>query len=76
MKDNLITLKEYAAMHGVEVSTIRHRIRKGQVKTAVKFGRDWFIDKDEVYVDRRIVDGDSIGWRQKYGKKGTGEAAE
>ena len=65
MNDHLITLKEYAALHNVADSTIRHRIRNGQVKTAVKFGRDWFIDKNEPFVDRRVKSGDFKGWRSK-----------
>ena len=65
MKENLITLKEYAALHGVGESTIRHRIRKEQVKTAVKFGRDWFIDKNEPYSDKRVKSGEYKDWRKK-----------
>lgn len=49
---NLITLKEYADMHGVADSTVRCKIRNGNLK-ATKKGRDWFIDKDEPYIDNR-----------------------
>lgn len=50
---NLITLKEYAKMHGVADSTVRCKIRNGKVK-AIKKGRDWFIDKNEPYIDNRF----------------------
>lgn len=50
---NLITLKEYADMHGVADSTVRCKIRNGNLK-ATKKGRDWFIDKDEPYIDNRF----------------------
>lgn len=60
MNENLITLKEYAALHNVTESAIRHRIRRGGIKTAVKFGRDWFIDKTESFTDKRIVSGDYV----------------
>ena len=60
MNENLIPLKEYAALHGVTESAIRHKIRRGGIKTAVKFGRDWFIDKTEPFTDRRIITGNYI----------------
>ena len=66
MKENLITLKEYAKLHNVTESAIRHRIRRGKISTAVKFGRDWFIDKDEPYKDPRLKSGNYIGFREKY----------
>ena len=68
MDNNLITLKEYAEMHGVTPSTVRHRIRRGSI-TAVKLGRDWFIDKDEPYDDGRYKNGQYVGFREKYRKK-------
>ena len=50
---NLMTLKEYADMHGVADSTVRCKIRNGNLK-ATKKGRDWFVDKDEPYIDNRF----------------------
>lgn len=73
MKDNLITLKEFAALHGLDPSTVRHQIRNGRIKTAVKFGRDWFIDKNEPYVDKRVKSGAYVGWREKYPKSDENE---
>lgn len=53
LSSNLITLKEYAKMHHVADSTIRCKIRNGSLQ-AVKKGRDWFIDINEPYCDRRL----------------------
>lgn len=51
--DSLITLKEYAAIHGRDPATVRQKILRGSFKTAVKVGRDWLIDKNEPYTDLR-----------------------
>lgn len=53
MKDNLITLKEYAEMHKRNPGTVRQKALRGNFKTAVKVGRDWLISKDEPYTDQR-----------------------
>ena len=53
MKDNLITLKEYAKMHKRNPGTVRQKALRGNFKTAVKVGRDWLIDKNEPYTDQR-----------------------
>lgn len=58
---NLVSLKEYAKMHDADPSTIRHRIRRGSTK-AVKIGRDWFIDRNEPYLDHREKHGRYKGW--------------
>lgn len=65
MDNNLITLKEYAAIHGKAQRTCCQMAASGGFKTAQKIGRDWFIDKDEPYPDRRIKSGKYIGWRKK-----------
>lgn len=51
--DSFISVKEYAALHNVDTSTIRQRIARGCYSTAVKIGRDWFIDKNEPHIDHR-----------------------
>ncbi len=56
----MIPLKEYAEMHGKELSTVRQKAQRGGFKTARKIGRDWFIDKDEEYLDLRIKSGKYI----------------
>ncbi len=61
----LITLKEYAQRHGKNPATARQRAGRGAFKTAVKIGRDWFIDDSEVWEDNRLKSGDYVGWRDK-----------
>ena len=39
--------------------------KSGSFKTAQKMGRDWFVDEDEPWPDRRVKNGDYIGWRKK-----------
>jgi DNA (cytosine-5)-methyltransferase 1 len=57
----LITLKEYAAKHSRELSGLRRKAIDGRFNTAVKIGRDWFIDEDEPLTDQRIKHGRMIG---------------
>lgn len=52
--DNLIPIAEYAAMQKKNISTVRQKAQRGGFKTARKIGRDWFIDPDEPYVDKRF----------------------
>ena len=61
----LISLKEYAERHGRNPATFRQKALRGGFQTAQKIGRDWMIDEDEPYVDKRIQSGDYIGWRDK-----------
>lgn len=49
----LITLKEWAIKHGITPDTARQRANRGAFKTAVKKGRDWFIEEDEELIDHR-----------------------
>ena len=53
----LISLSEYAKLHGREQSTVRQRVLRGNFKTAVKIGRNWCIDSEEEYTDGRVVNG-------------------
>ena len=39
----LLTVEEYAQMQGVEVVTVRQWIRRGKIRTAKKFGKEWRI---------------------------------
>jgi len=48
----LISLAEYAALHGVHQDTVRQKILRGNLM-AKKIGRNWVIDKNEPYVDKR-----------------------
>ena len=53
---NLISLAEYAELHGVTSGTVRQRANRGVFKTARKIGRNWVIDKNEPYIDNRKKD--------------------
>lgn len=53
MKEELISIGEYAKMHNVTPDTVRQRANRGVFKTARKIGRNWVIDKNEPYVDNR-----------------------
>jgi len=61
----LITLKEYALRLGKNPDVVRQKSLRGTLKTAQKLGRDWFIDENEPYVDRRITSGKYVGQRKK-----------
>lgn len=61
----LITIVEYAKIHGKEKSSVRYMCARGSLKTARKIGRDWLIDPNELYPDRRIKSGKYINWRKK-----------
>ena len=42
----LISITEYAALHGVKPDTVKHRIKRGLHPEAVKIGRNWAIPRD------------------------------
>ncbi len=60
-----ITIKEFAERNGLEHIKVRHRCELGGYKTARKFGRDWVIDENDVFVDRRVKSGKYLGSRKK-----------
>lgn len=45
----LISLVEYAAMHGRTPDGVRQLALRGRFKSAVKIGRNWLIRRDEPY---------------------------
>lgn len=49
----LISLKEYAELYGVTPDTVRQKVLRGGFKSAQKIGRNWVIDKNEPYSDKR-----------------------
>jgi len=51
--DNLVSLAEYARMHGKAYRTVRQKAELGNFRTARKIGRNWVIDSDEPYIDYR-----------------------
>ena len=53
----LISLSKYAAAHGRSQISVQQKARRGGFETARKIGRNWVIDSDEPYTDRRIRSG-------------------
>jgi hypothetical protein len=60
----LISITEYAALHGKAAVSVRQKARCAGFKTAQKIGHSWVIDSDEPYEDKRIKSGDYVGWRK------------
>lgn len=58
----MITLKAYAEALGKNPANARQLAGRGSFQTAQKIGRDWFVDENEPWPDRRIKTG-------KYTKK-------
>lgn len=51
-ENELISLTEYAALHDVDPSTVRHKIRSGNFE-AKKIGRNWLVKKNQPWIDNR-----------------------
>ena len=68
---NLISLAEYAALHGRAAISVQQKARRGGFCTARKIGRNWVIDADEPYKDNRRGPETSLGPRicRKCGKE-------
>ena len=67
----MITLKEYAERLGKPRNTVYRKYQNGYLKSAVKMGRDIWIDENEPYTDARVKSGKYIGWKYngEYGKQ-------
>ena len=52
MLENYLTTEEYARLHGVNIETLRSRIKKGQLP-AVKVGRQYLIKVDTPWEEDR-----------------------
>ncbi len=63
-KEALVSLVEYANMHGRNAASVRQMALRGSFKTARKIGRNWIIDKKEPYPDHRIKSGEYIKDKQ------------
>ena len=61
----MIPLKEYAERHGKPLNTVYRRYRYGSFQTAVKRGRDIWIEESEPYTDLRVRSGTYVGSVQK-----------
>lgn len=64
----LISLVEYAEKHGKRQESARKMAQRGGFETAQKIGRNWVIDSEEPWPDRRVKTGEYIGWYEKYRK--------
>lgn len=49
----MVPIREYAKSHGKAGGTVRQMAQRGGLRTARKIGRDWLVDADEPYPDRR-----------------------
>lgn len=56
----LIPLKEWAERHGVAPVSARQKAARGNLPTAIKMGRDWFIEENVPNTDNRIKTGKYI----------------
>jgi len=63
--EEFITLVEYAKINSIDSVIVRHKAQRGGFSTAKKIGRDWFIDKNEKYIDNRVKSGKYKDWRNK-----------
>ena len=61
----MISITEYATMHGKSQISARKMAQRGGFKTAQKIARNWIIDENEPYPDARIKTGKYIGSRNK-----------
>lgn len=61
----LISLAEYAAKHGKAKISARKLAQRGRFETAQKIGRNWVIDDQEPYPDRRVKTGKYKDFRKK-----------
>ena len=53
----LIPLKEYARRLNKNPDNARHLAQRGSFASAQKLGRDWLVDEDEPWPDRRVKTG-------------------
>ena len=54
----LISLAEYAERHGKCQESARKMAQRGGFQTARKIGRNWVIDSEEPWPDRRVKTGE------------------
>ena len=61
----LISLAEYAALHGKAKISARKLAQRGRFETAQKIGRNWVIDDSEPWPDSRLKTGKYKDFRKK-----------
>jgi hypothetical protein len=52
--DDLISLVEYAATLGLNESSVRRKVLRGNLPAAKKIGRNWVIPRNTPYTDARL----------------------
>ena len=52
-KTNLVPITEYAEAHDLNPDSVRQKCLRGGWKSAVKVGRNWYIDPNEPHIDLR-----------------------
>lgn len=67
----MISLSEYAKRHKKDESVLRRKAQNGGFKTAQKIGRNWVIDENEPYEDRRFKASSDYVEREILNKTGT-----
>lgn len=65
-EQDLIPIKDYAAMHGINPATVRQRILRGAMRGAVKLAGSWFVPRDLPLIDNRRS-GQSKRWKAEQG---------
>lgn len=65
-EQDLIPIKDYAAMHGINPATVRQRILRGAMQGAVKMAGSWFVPRDLPLIDNRMG-GQSKRWKAEQG---------
>lgn len=73
---DMISLAEYAKLHGIAPTTANQRAARGAYKTAVKIGRNWVIDRNEPHTDHRVKTGTYIGDHAKRKQRQKGPAPD
>lgn len=61
----MLTLVEFAEKVGKSPFTIKRGIQDGRFPEAVKVDGKWMFPEDLELTDRRLKDGEYIGWRKK-----------
>lgn len=51
-RDKMLTVSDYAKKHGVDPSTVRHKISRGLLP-AIKIGKMWLVKESEPWADQR-----------------------
>lgn len=51
-RDKMMSVSDYARKHGVDPSTVRHKISRGLLP-AVKIGKMWLVKESEPWTDQR-----------------------